>query len=155
MKPHHPVDESERYVDDTAPSAEFVPASIRDAAAKRFAHVKRASAFMSAWKEMRESLYLGHVLPFAQLPAFCEKYARLLFDTSEHVALRAVRIGDPAFFIAWLFRVDQIDAEMLRIGSTLADRAVLVRTRASLDAYRDVAEEQLRKLGGRWPPGGE
>lgn len=111
-----------------------------------------AAPFMLSWKEMRERLYMQQQVPYRKLPKFVEKFLRLLWDTSEATALRAMVSGDVAFFIGWLFRLDQIDVAMIDAGYDLADRSALVRFRAAVDGYRDVAEKRLKKLGGKWPP---
>lgn len=111
-----------------------------------------AAPFMLAWKGMREALYIEQKVPYRKLPAFVQKYLRLLFDTSEATALRALISGDVAFFIAWLMRLDQIDVAMMNAAYDLADRAALIRFRAAVDGYRETAEKRLKKLGGSWPP---
>jgi len=113
---------------------------------------KLAAPFMLSWKSMREILYMQQRVPYRKLPKFVEKYLRLLWDTSEGTALRAMVIGDAPFFIAWLFRLDAIDVAMIDAGYSIADRAALIRFRAALDGYREVAEKRLKKLGGTWPP---
>lgn len=112
-----------------------------------------SSAFLLAWKRGKEVLYIEGGVPWGRLPKFVEGYLRLLWDTSEYWAMRAVVVGDVPFFIGWLFRLDQIDNAMLDAGMTLADRSALIRFRASVDGYREVAEKRLKRLGGVWPPG--
>ncbi len=107
---------------------------------------------MLAWKRAREQLYIEGSVPWGKLPKFVEGYLRLLWDTSEYWAMRAVAIGDVSFFVGWLFKLDQIDLAMLDAGMTLADRSALIRFRAAVDGYREVAERRLKRLGGVWPP---
>lgn len=111
-----------------------------------------AAPFMLAWKTMREMLFMQQKVPYRKLPTFVQKYLRLLWDTSEATALRAMITGDVPFFIAWLFRFDAIDVAMINAGYDLSDRSHLIRFRAAIDGYRDVAEKRLKKLGGAWPP---
>lgn len=111
-----------------------------------------AASFLLAWKTSKEQLYIEGRVPWGRLPKFVEQYLRLLWDTNEYWALRSMVIGDVSFFIAWLFKIDQIDNAMIDAGMGLADRAPLIRFRAALDGYREVAEKRLKKLGGRWPP---
>lgn len=110
-----------------------------------------AAPFMLAWKGMREALFIEQKVPYRKLPSFVQKYLRLLFDTSEATALRALISGDVPFFVAWLMRLDQIDVAMIDASYDLADRSALIRFRAAVDGYREVAEKRLKKLGGRWP----
>jgi|GEM_PF-7135116 len=126
------------------------------------AHVQQAArvpthsaAMLLAWKTSKEALYLGGRVPWGKLPKFVEGYLRLLFDTHEYWALRALLVGDVSFFVSWLFKIDQIDLAMIEAGMGLADRAPLIRFRAALDGHREVAEKRLHKLGGTWPPSGQ
>jgi hypothetical protein len=138
-------DEDEDFVDDevSAHAKISVPKTARGVSAK---------PFMASWKLMREQLFMEQRVPYTKLPKYVEKYLRLLFDTTEGAALRAMKIGDVPFFIGWMFRLDAIDVAMIDGGFQLADRAALIRFRAAVDGYREVAEKRLRKLGGRWPP---
>jgi len=111
-----------------------------------------AAPFILAWKQMREELFMQQRVPYTKLPKFVQKHLRLLWDTSENTAMRAMVIGDVAFFIGWLFRLDQIDVAMIDAGYDLAARSTLVRFRAAVDGFREVAEKKLKKLGGKWPP---
>jgi hypothetical protein len=112
----------------------------------------RAAALLMAWKASKEGLYLEGKVPWGRLPKFVEGYLRLLWDTNEYWALRAILVGDVSFFISWLFKLDQIDLAMIEAGLGLADRAALIRFRAAVDGYREVAEKRLKRLGGTWPP---
>lgn len=142
--------EAEEFIDYQPPTPERAPRGLSDAVDAKGR--QRATTFLVAWTSMREQLYIENHLPRKRLPKFVEKYLRLLWDTSEWAALRALATGDVPFFIAWLFRIDQIDVAMINAGYGLADRALLIRYRAALDGYREVAEKRLRALGGVWPP---
>lgn len=143
------LDEAETFVDHEPPMPQRGP-SLPPPRTTRKGTL--AAPFMAAWKAMRELLFMQQHVPYRKLPKYVEKYLRLLWDTSESTALRAMAIGDVPFFIGWLFRLDAMDVAMIDAGFTLADRASLVRFRAAVDGYREVAEKRLKKLGGRWPP---
>lgn len=128
-----------------------MPPEIRKLIGPTFAHTKTVAGFMSDWKAMREEL-CGPALPMKKLPRFCAYRVKQLFETSEQTAMTAVKTGDVPFFIAWLFRIDQIDVEMIKLGKSVADRVPLIRARTQIDGYRIVAEARLKRLGGAWPP---
>lgn len=135
---------------ETAPKLGLTPVAVADSGAAKMP--SRATAFLLAWKRGKENLFLEGGVPWGQLPRFAELYLRLLWDTNEFWAMRAIAIGDVSFFVAWLLKLDQIDLAMLDAGMTLADRSALIRFRASVDGYREVAEKRLKRLGGVWPP---
>ena len=150
------LDEAETHTEYEAPRPFRVQAGLPVPSTTRGHATTRgqllAGPFMLSWKAMREILFMQQRVPYLKLPKYVEKYLRLLWDTSEGAALRAMAIGDVPFFIGWLFRLDAIDVAMIDKGYSLADRAPLIRFRAVTDGYREVAEKRLKKLGGRWPP---
>lgn len=130
--------------------ARAMPPQVGKLIGPAFAHKKTAQGFLSPWKLMREELYAQGTLPLRQLPSFCEHLIKLLFETREGAVMAAVKMGDVPFFIAWLFRIDLVDVAMIKRGANIAERMPLIRARATVDAYRIIAEKKLGK--GNWPP---
>jgi len=143
--------EAESFIEDHEKLGERAPRGVQTKREGR-APRARASAFLLAWKVMKEQLYIEGRVPSGRLPPFVDKYLRMLWDTNEWTAMRALAIGDVPFFIGWLFRLDQIDVAMIDAGLTLGDRTPIIRYRAAIDGYRQVAEKRLHDLGGVWPP---
>jgi hypothetical protein len=110
---------------------------------------KTTQGFISMWRKTVSVIYSPRVL--SGLPPFAEKAAKTFWEVDPGDAVRALRNGDVAFFIACLVRVDQIDTAMVRAGRTIADRSPLIRCRMMLDGFLQASVERLKELGGEWP----
>jgi hypothetical protein len=109
-----------------------------------------SESLQATWRQVASTVYSPRILE--GLPKYAEQIARTFWDVEVPQVTAAMRCGDVPFFIAALIRIDIIDAAMIDLGRTLADRAPLIRCRWIVDGFRQVAEESLRKAGGRWPP---
>lgn len=120
------------------------------------AQLRRAesgNAIASVWRGIRDRIYSGSSkIPYKRLPPFAARLGKMFWDATEDEAMDAILRGDPAWFVAWLIRLDQIDLAMLGAGCTLAERAAVIQCRYTLDGFREAAEVRLRKFGGVWPP---
>lgn len=118
--------------------------------------LKRAesgNAIASAWRGIRDNVYSGQSkIPYTKLPRFAAKLGKLFWDASEDEVLAAILRGDPAWFVPWLIRLDQIDCAMIAAGCGLGDRDVLIRCRFTLQGFLEAAETRLKRNGGSWPP---
>jgi len=114
---------------------------------------KSGNAIASVWRGIRDNMYSGATtIPYAKLPPFASKLAHMFWEVTEDEVLDAITRGDPAWFVAWLLRIDQIDTAMIAAGFGPADRTSLMTCRYTVDGFRQAAEDRLRKLGGTWPP---
>jgi hypothetical protein len=120
------------------------------------AQLRRAesgNAIASVWRGIRDTIYSGgSQVPYKKLPPFAARLGKMFWDCSEDDVLDAILRGDPAWFVAWMIRLDQIDVAMIESGSSLADRAPIIQCRYTLDGFREAAETRLKKFGGSWPP---
>jgi len=111
------------------------------------------NAIASVWRGIRDNIYSGgSKIPYAKLPPFAKRLGKMFWDSSEDEVMDAILRGDPAWFVAWLIRLDQIDVAMIAAGCSVADRATLIQCRYTLDGFREAAETRLKKFGGSWPP---
>lgn len=86
------------------------------------------------------------------MPKFVERLASTFFDADPLACASAITKGDPAWFVAFLIRLDQIDCALLGDGRGIAERTPVIRARYIIDGFRQAAEEQLLSMGGVWPP---
>lgn len=105
---------------------------------------------MGLWDDMAKKVYSPLVL--SDLPPFAERLAKTFWQVGSEAAVDAIRAGDPAHFIAFIIRLDQIDAAMAAAGKGLAEKSTIAMARHIVDGFRQAAEEQLVKAGGSWPP---
>jgi hypothetical protein len=118
-----------------------LPGSIR--------HVQSRDGLKGEWRKISRVIYSPRIL--GGLPVYTRRLARVFIDTDPSDVVSAIH-GDPAFFVAFQMRLDQIDCAMVAAGRTLAERAPLVRSKWILDGFRDAAIEALVRKGGVWPP---
>lgn len=104
---------------------------------------------MALWRKIATTVFSPRTLK--GLPEFAPDLARTFLIDPDDV-VRAIRVGDAAFFVSFAFRLDQIDCAMVALGRSLADRAPIVRSKYIVDGFRTAAEERLKRRGGVWPP---
>ena len=114
------------------------------------AHVSTIEGVRSVWLEIRTLVTSTEVT--RDLPKFVNGFVETMLDHDEHRAIEAIRRGDVAFFVALQMRLDQLDCALVAAGRTLGQRAPVVRAKYMLSGFVDVAIENLRRLGGNWPP---
>jgi len=112
-------------------------------------HRESRDGVISLWQKVASVVYSPRILQ--GLPAFAETTAKTFWDQDPSKVIDAICDGDPALFIAYQIRLDQLDIAMLDIGRTIADRAPLIRARYILDGFRESAQSTFEKRGGRWP----
>jgi hypothetical protein len=113
-------------------------------------HRQSRAGIENVWRKMTKTIYSPRVL--GDLPPFASKVARAFWDADASKVVDAVLNGDPAFFIAFQLRLDQIDCALLAAGHGLASRAPVVRSKWILDGFKQAAIEELERNGGTWPP---
>lgn len=114
------------------------------------ARAKSAEGLCAIWRDITKKIYSPRILK--GLPPFAERIAFQFWETGPDPAVQAVRWGDPAFFVAFQLRLDQIDCAAIEAGRTLAERAPIIRAKWILDGFRQAAVARLEDKGGRWPP---
>lgn len=117
-----------------------------------FRRAKSAYGFLSAWRKLREAVWVARGIPYRRLPDFAVKWGKLLWDTHERHAYDALCAGDVPFFEAWSTRMLVIDQAAEDAGLTIAERGTILYAHGVLKGYADAAASQLKTLGGQWPP---
>lgn len=107
-------------------------------------------ALITLWRKIARTVYSPRVL--RGLPPFATKIAKAFWDVDGSEAVRALQNGDPAFFVSFQLRLDQIDCASVALQRSLAERAPIIRSKWILDGFRQAAEEALVENGGTWPP---
>jgi len=107
---------------------------------------KSIDGLRSAWLKLQRSVCSPTVLH--GMPAAIEYLATAIYDTEPGHALRAIQHGDPAFFVAILMRLHQIDTALIAAGRTLADRSPIVYAKHIVDGFREAAEKRFVERGG-------
>lgn len=102
------------------------------------------------WKQMAKRVYSPQVL--SGLPPFAEFLAKSFWDTEPEAVVDAMMDGDPAFFVAFQIRLDQIHVALTTQNASIAQRAPVIRCKYILDGFKQAAVENLERLGGVWPP---
>lgn len=112
-------------------------------------HSRSSDGLGRLWRKIARTVYSPRIL--SGLPRFARYIAKTFPDTDPAAVVSAVR-GDPAFFVAYQLRLDQLDLAMIDAGRTIADRAPLIRAKWILDGFRETSVNALIKRGGTWPP---
>jgi len=113
-------------------------------------HRRSREGISSVWRQMARAIYSPRVL--GDLPPFAAKLARTFWDVDPSQCIDALLNGDPAFFVAYQLRLDQIDCALLAADHGVASRAPVIRAKWILDGFKQGAVEALQKNGGTWPP---
>lgn len=117
----------------------------------QLAHRKSLWGVMQIWKTVRADVCSPRTL--GGLPPFAEHLATALWAVEPAHVVEAVRLGDPAFFVAILLRLDQLDESAKKHGKSISDRSSIYRARYAVDGFLQAAAKFLREKGGTWPPG--
>lgn len=113
---------------------------------------KSAHGFLSAWRKLRNAVWVARGIPYPKLPEFAVLWGKLLYNTHERQAYAAIVAGDVMFFEGWAGRLSMIDLAASEAGLSVADRGTILYAYAVLKGYSDTAAERLKALGGKWPP---
>lgn len=113
-------------------------------------HLKTRKALARAWTNLARDLYTPRVCK--DMPPFVEKLAKTFWDADPSQVVSAITRGDPAFFVAFQFRLDQIDCALVAAERSLSSRAPVVRAKYVIDGFCKTAVDVLVENGGEWPP---
>lgn len=113
---------------------------------------KSAFGFLSAWRNLRAAVWTARGIPYSKLPEFTVRWGKTLYETHERSAYKALCDGDVMFFEAWSVRMLVIDTAAETAGLTLKERGTILYAHGVLKGYADAAVQQLKTLGGKWPP---
>ena len=113
-------------------------------------HRQSRVGIQNVWRQMAKIIYSPRVL--GDLPPFAAKIAKSFWDADPSTAVDAILDGDPAFFVAYQLRLDQLDCAIIAAGHGIASRAPVIRSKWILDGFKQAAVETLQKNGGVWPP---
>lgn len=112
-------------------------------------HIRSRDGLKTTWRKIARTIYSPRIL--GGLPPYTGRIASTFGDTDVADVITAIQ-GDPAFFVAFLLRLDQIDCAMVKAGHSLAERAPVIRSKWILDGFRQSAVDTLLRQGGTWPP---
>lgn len=112
--------------------------------------VKSRTAMANKWRSMARSVYSPRVC--GGMPPFVERLAQSFWDVDPMHPVKAITAGDPAFFVSFQVRLDQIDCALVEAGRSIASRAPVVRAKYLLDGFQRTAAKVLEENGGEWPP---
>jgi hypothetical protein len=129
-----------------------MPKKMTDKLPSAFKRTRSAYGFLSAWRRLREAVWVARGVPYNRLPDFAGRWGKRLYETHERAAYDALCDGDVMFFEAWSARLLFIDQAAEAAGLTIADRGTLLYAHGVLKGYADAAARQLKTLGGKWPP---
>lgn len=118
-------------------------------AAKPINHRHTRRSFLHMWRKMAERLYSPQVL--GPLPPFAQVLAKTFWDADDDQIIDAMMDGDPAFFVAFQLRLDQIDVALVEANAGIAARSPVIRCKYILDGFRQAASDNLVRQGGKWP----
>ena len=121
----------------------------RDRLPRQLRRIKSRDGFIGLWRRMAQTIYSPRIME--GLPPHAEKVAKRFWMVDPGDVVTAANDGDVALFIAFLLRVDQIDAAMRKAGRSYAERSPLIRCRYIIDGFMQAAIERLREKGGEWP----
>ena len=108
------------------------------------------NGILALWREkIAKRIYAPQTL--GGLPPFAEVLAKTFWDVEDDAIIDAMMDGDPAFFVAFQIRLDQIDVALVEQGASIAQRAPVIRFKYILDGFRQAAAENLVRRGGKWP----
>lgn len=114
------------------------------------AHINTRQAFVNAWRKLASELYSARVCK--GMPPFVERLAKTFWDSDASLAVSAITSGDPAFFVAFKIRLDQIDCALVAHGRGIAERAPVIRAKYTVDGFLSTSVKVLEEMGGEWPP---
>lgn len=112
-------------------------------------HLKTRKALARAWQKVAADVYSPRVVK--GMPSFVARLAETFWQVDSSKAVSAITNGDPAFFVAFMIRLDQIDQALINAGRGLAARTPVIRARFILDGFQRTAVKKLKRDGGQWP----
>ena len=113
-------------------------------------HIQTREGLAQAWTKLARDLYTPRVCK--DMPPFVEKLAKAFWDADTSQVVSAITNGDPAFFVAFKLRLDQIDCALVAAGRGIAERSPVVRAKFVVDGFCTTAIDVLVENGGEWPP---
>lgn len=113
-------------------------------------HLQTREGLAKAWTKLARDLYTPRVCK--DMPPFVEKLAKAFWTVDPSSVVSAITNGDPAFFVAFQLRLDQIDCALVKAGRGIAERSPVVRAKFVVDGFRRTATDVLIENGGEWPP---
>lgn len=102
------------------------------------------------WTDLARDLYTPRVCK--GMPRFVQTLAQTFWDADPGAVVSAITNGDPAYFVTFQVRLDQIDCALVRAGRGIVERAPVMRARFVIDGFQATAATALRQRGGEWPP---
>jgi len=113
---------------------------------------KRVSehAVTSLWEEIASSICGPAVCSHAP-GKFIFKLAEVFKAENPLYVVRAIQRGDPAYFVAFQVRLDQMHLALAEHGADAFAVSAITRARYVIAGFQDAAAVRLRKLGGTWP----
>lgn len=122
---------------------------LHDDSAAAVRHLNTRKAMANAWRGIASDVYSPRVCK--GMPPFVERLAETFWKVDSSDVVSAITNGDPAFFVAFLIRLDQIDQALLDEGRGIAERTPVIRSRFIIDGFLTTAIKMLKRKGGRWP----
>lgn len=118
------------------------------------AEVARKSLWgvMQVWRRTQTEVCSPRTL--VSLPPFAAGLAVSLWNIEPVHVVQAIKLGDAAFFVAILLRLEQLDDACKAAGRGIDDRSAIYRAKSVVGGFLKAAERLLREQGGTWPPGG-
>jgi hypothetical protein len=113
-------------------------------------HRQTREGLAELWRKMAADVHSARVCQ--GMPRYVAALASTFWDVEPLQCPSAITSGDPAFFAAFLLRLDQIDCALVKEGRTMIERMPVVRARHIVDGFLQAAAESLRDQGGAWPP---
>jgi hypothetical protein len=113
-------------------------------------HRQTREGLAELWRRMAADVHSARVCQ--GMPRYVTTLAETFWSVDPLQCPSAIIAGDPAFFAAYLLRLDQIDCALLKEGRTLIERMPVIRSRHIIDGFLEAAAESLRDKGGAWPP---
>lgn len=118
--------------------------------AKSVGHLQTRKAFAAEWRNIASTLYTPRVCK--GMPRFVRKLAKTFWTVDPLTVASAITDGDPAFFAAFLLRLDQIDCAMVKAKRSIAARAPVTRAKFVINGFLETSVQVLIENGGEWPP---
>lgn len=113
-------------------------------------HLRARTGLQTAWRNLATDLYSPRVCK--GMPPFVQELAETFWKADPAAVVASIIHGDPAFFVAFQLRLDQIDCAMVEAGRGLAARTPVIRAKYIVDGFLQTAVQVLEEKGGTWPP---
>lgn len=113
-------------------------------------HLKTRESLAKAWTKLARDIYTPRVCKGT--PHFVRQLAETFWRADPSNVISAITKGDPAYFVAFQIRLDQIDNALLACGRGIAERAPVIRARFVIEGLQNSAAKVLAENGGTWPP---